>query len=116
MKKEEEEQGSSQWQKRQEDLQRGALSKGKATPTCPLETQGDFSALEPNSWPLEGNSIPERAQVSPKNLSCGSPATCSSHCPAQGVLTLLNAEGCLMQDKWAKESLDELDCPISPGS
>ncbi|VTJ90619.1 Hypothetical predicted protein, partial [Marmota monax] len=57
------------------------------------DTRGDLSALEPSSWPPEGNILPERAQVSPKNLSSGSPTTCSSHCPAQGVLALLKAEG-----------------------
>ncbi|VTJ76124.1 Hypothetical predicted protein [Marmota monax] len=77
------------------------------------DTRGDLSALEPSSWPPEGNILPERAQVSPKNLSSGSPTTCSSHCPAQGVLALLKAEGPSMLHKWTQEPVD---LPVSPAS
>ncbi|VTJ86406.1 Hypothetical predicted protein, partial [Marmota monax] len=67
------------------------------------DTRRDLSALEPSSWPPEGNILPERAQVSLKKLSYGSPATCSSHGPAQGVLLLLQAQGHSMLHKWAQE-------------
>ncbi|VTJ76122.1 Hypothetical predicted protein [Marmota monax] len=77
------------------------------------DTRGDLSALEPSSWPPEGNILPERAQVPPKNLSSGSPTTCSSHCPAQGVLALLKAEGPSMLHKWTQEPVD---LPVSPAS